>query len=102
MAARSSGPVFEGQRVTIECEFRVAGGLRDPLVIQCTTRTPSGGEETMTYPDADLVRVEAGKYEAHVTLDQGGTWWFRFAGHGGVEAVSETYVEVEHSHVTVL
>lgn len=94
MAVRSSGCVCEGQRVAIECEFRVGGILIDPLVVQCTIRPPGGGQTTLNYPNDALIRTGAGLYEADVTLDAGGTWWFRFSGHGNVDAVSETYVNV--------
>lgn len=101
MAVRSSGPVYEGQRVTIECEFRVGGVLVDPLVVQCVIAPPSGGQTALSYPNDNLVRTDVGSYEAHWTLDAGGTWWFRFTGNGGVDAVGEIYVQVERSNVGV-
>lgn len=88
-----------GSRASVECDFRVAGGLTDPDVVVATTRAPSGDAASYTYPQAELVRDAPGVYRCEFTLDQAGDWWVRFTGSGGVEAVNETCIHVEPSNV---
>jgi hypothetical protein len=97
MTSRSTTQVFQGQRVLVECEFRLAGVPTDPIVVQCTFRPPTGGQTSLNYPDPALTRTGTGLFVANVVVDEGGTWWFRFEGFGTVDAVHEIPVEVTSS-----
>jgi hypothetical protein len=94
MTVRTGGDVYEGSRIVVECEFRLNGVPTDPLVVQVDVRRPSGSQSTINYPDSELVRVSPGLYNAYVTVDDGGTWWFRIGGFGGIDAVTEKSLEV--------
>jgi hypothetical protein len=88
-------PIYEGQRVTVECTFRLAGVPTDPIVVQCTYKHPvTGSQTTLNYPDDDLIRRSLGVFEANIHVDAGGMWWFRFEGAGVVDAVTEIPLEV--------
>ena len=90
--------IYEGQRVTVECTFRLAGVPTDPVVVQCTYKHPvTGSQTTLNYPDTNLTRRSLGVFEANVVVDAGGMWWFRFEGAGVVDAVTEIPLKVESS-----
>lgn len=90
--------IFSGQRVLVECTFRLLGVPTDPTVVQCTIKDPSDGSQTvLTYPHTNLTRRELGVFEANVTVNDGGVWWFRFEGAGVVDAVTEIPLEVIQS-----
>lgn len=95
MPTRAIRDIFEGQRLLIECEFRLLGVPTDPVGVQCTLRKPDGTQTLLNYPDPNLTRRELGVFEANITVDQGGTWWVRFEAFGTVDAVQETPFEVK-------
>lgn len=95
MPVRAVREIFQGQRLLIECEFRLLGVPTDPIGVQCILRKPSGSQIAMNYPNPNLTRRELGVFEANVTVDEGGTWWVRFEGFGTVDAVQETSFEVK-------
>lgn len=88
-----------GSRASVEANFRVAGSLVDPTVVQVTTRAPSGDVATYLYPQAELVRDATGVFRCEFTVSQPGDWWVRFEGSGVVEAVWETVIHVLPSNV---
>jgi hypothetical protein len=89
--------IFSGQRVLVQCEFRLLGVPTDPIVVQCTIRSPQGSKSVLNYPADNFVRRDLGLFEANVTVDIGGTWWFRIEGAGVVDAVTEISLEVIQS-----
>lgn len=89
----------QGQRVTVDAEFRLAGVLTDPTVVIATVRSPSGAMLELAYPSADLLRVEQGLYEASLTANEAGTYSIRFSGAGVIDAVGEAFVNVAASRV---
>jgi hypothetical protein len=91
--------VFVGQRVQIECEFRLFGVPTDPTIVYVTARSPSGSNVTLTYPDENFVRRDTGLYDASFLVDQDGTWYFRPEGAGVIDAVDELPLEVLASNV---
>lgn len=97
MTSRSSSVIYQGQRLLVECEFRLNGVPTDPIVVQCTYRPPSGGQTSLNFPDPALTRTREGLFVANVVVDQGGIWCFRFEGFGTVDAVHEIPVEVKAS-----
>lgn len=92
--------VIVGQRVSVEGAFRLGGVLTDPLVVKAYTRAPNGALTTLTYPTTDLTRDMAGVYRIEFTATAAGTWAVRIEGSGGgVEAINETFVNVNASSV---
>lgn len=91
--------VYVGQRVQIECEFRLFGVPTDPTIIQITARSPSGSNSILTYPDEDFTRRDVGLYDAAFVVDVPGTWFFRPEGAGVIDAVDEIPLEVLASNV---
>lgn len=90
----TSTPVYIGQRILIEVEYRLLGVPTDPTVVTCTSRSPAGVVSTVTYPNVTFTRRSAGLYEASILMDESGTWIFRAEGAGIVDAVNEYTREV--------
>lgn len=86
-----------GQTVINEIEFRSEGVLRDPTIVRCLVRAPSGAVEELVHPSSRLVRRGVGRYDASVITDAPGTWVFRAVGVGVVDAVQEASVNVAPS-----
>lgn len=93
-------PVFVGQRILIEIEYRLSGVPRDPTIVQYTSRSPGGTVSTVTYPNELLTRRSEGLYEASILVDESGTWIVRAEGAGVVDAVNEHVQAVLPSGLT--
>lgn len=89
--------VYVGQRVRVECQFRLRGVPTNPTIVQAFIRTPSGSISSLTYPDPNFVNIDIGKYEIYQVVDEPGTWYFRAEGLGAADAVDETPLIVEPS-----
>jgi uncharacterized protein YfaS (alpha-2-macroglobulin family) len=84
-----------GDQVTLFADFKnVAGAAADPTAVVVTVRSPSGVTTTpaVTHP-------ALGRYEANLSIDQHGTWHYRFAGTGALVAVEEGSFVVRRSKV---
>lgn len=88
-----------GQPLVVEAEFRLNGVARDPSLVRCYVRPPTGMLRELVFPSVALLRTEEGVYEAQVTPDEPGTWGFRFVGTGAVEGVGEGTRNVRRSQV---
>jgi hypothetical protein len=90
--------IYEGQRVLVECEFRLEGVPTDPIVVQAVVKNPvTGVETTLTYPAVSLTRRDLGLFEASIDVTAPGVWWVRWLGAGNVDAVTEVAIEVAAS-----
>jgi hypothetical protein len=99
-AVQDDLPVYVGQRILVEAEFRLLGVPTDPTIIQVSSRNPgTGATVVLTYPATELTRRDVGLYEAAIVVDTAGQWHFRAEGAGVVDAVSETSVDVLASTV---
>lgn len=96
----ATNPVFVGQRVLIEVEFRLKGVPTDPTLIVLTYRSPTGMSSSLTYPHVNFTRRSAGLFEASVLVDEPNTWVFRAEGAGVVDAVNEYTLDVQASGLT--
>ena len=93
-------PVYVGQRITLEIEFRLFGVPTDPTIVQVTSKDPMTGSSTViTYPDELLTRTDVGQYEASVQVATPGQWHFRTEAAGIVDAVTEAYLDVQPTSV---
>ncbi len=90
-------PVFVGQRILIEIEYRLSGVPTDPTIVQYTSRSPLGTVSTVTYPHATFTRRSEGLYEASILVNEAGTWVVRAEGAGVVDGVNEYSQEVHAS-----
>lgn len=78
-----------GDLVRVEGEFRnLAGALTDPTAVVCKYQDPSGNETTVTYPTS-IVKVATGVYYLDISIDEAGTWYYRWNGTGDVQAAGE-------------
>lgn len=66
----------------------------DPTTVVAKVKDPTGN--TSTYTD-QVVNDAVGSYYIDVTLDQSGTWWYRFEGTGAVQAAEEQAFNVRDS-----
>jgi hypothetical protein len=84
--------------VPIEAPFKLNGSALDPTQVVCITRNPVGLKTTKTYGiDIEVVKDGVGYYHRDILLDVVGEWWYRWEGHGAVEAVIEASLYVEPS-----
>lgn len=91
---------FVGQRVLVECIFRLNGVPTDPTIVSVTSRSPiSSTQSSLVYPNENLIRRADGEYEAAVIVDEPGQWVFRAEGAGIVDTVYEIRVDVEESGI---
>jgi hypothetical protein len=95
-----SDKVFVGQKILIECVFRLSGVPRDPTLTTITSRSPSGVQVVQTYPTVDFIRRSEGVYEASILGTEVGIWVFRAEGAGIVDAVNEMVQEVVPSGIS--
>lgn len=99
-AVQDDLPVYVGQRILVEAEFRLLGVPTDPTIVQVSSRNPvTGATVVLTYPATELTRRDIGLYEAAIVVDEAGQWHFRAEGAGVVDAVSECSIDVLASMV---
>lgn len=87
-----------GSKVQLTGQFKnLAGVLTDPSAVVCTVRDPAGNLTTPTATQSGT----AGIWNATVDLTGAvaGTWYYRFAGTGAVQAAEEYSFYVEQSYV---
>lgn len=96
----ANNTVYVGQRVLIECIFRLNGVPTDPTIATLTSRSPvSNTQVSVTYPVATFVRRTTGEYEVAVIVDEPGQWVFRAEGAGIVDTVNEYVLDVHPSGI---
>lgn len=83
------------QAVRIFGYFKVAGVLTDPTTIQLQTEDPSGNEDSYTFAGGTVTKDGTGIYYRDVTLDEAGTWTYRWKGTGAVIAAWEASFDVQ-------
>ncbi len=83
--------------------FSTGGTAVDPDGVSLTIQRPDQTQLTYGWPgsgtDGVLTREAPGRFYADVILDQPGTWKFKLAGSGTVNAVEEGRIRVERSRV---
>jgi hypothetical protein len=92
-------PIYVGQQLLVEMEFRLLGAPTDPTTVRLIVRAPSGIQSEVLAEA--MVHRDVGLYEAAVLVDAPGTWVFRGEGEGAVAAVHEHTVHVEPSAISV-
>ena len=77
------------------------GALTDPTAVLFKYETPAGAETTLTYPDANLVKISTGWYRAKVTIGAGtaGAWKFKWATTGTFTVASPDIIRTVETTV---
>jgi hypothetical protein len=71
------------------------GGLIDPDVVKLSVRTPAGTVTTYEYgEDAGVEKDDVGQYHADITVDEKGTWHYRWWSTGDGQASEERHFTV--------
>lgn len=78
-----------GDTPNLTCDFTNAGALTDPTTITLIVVDPSGNQATYTYALAEITKDATGQYSKTVTVDESGTWQYRWVGTGTVPAADE-------------
>jgi hypothetical protein len=73
----------------------------DPSSIDLLVKNPLGSVSTYSFgvAGASVVRVATGAYVRDTTLDVVGSWFYRWAGTGGVQAPDEYSLLVDRSFI---
>jgi uncharacterized protein YfaS (alpha-2-macroglobulin family) len=74
-----------GDALTVYVDFKDADdAAADPTAVTLTVKKPSGANSSpsVTHPST-------GRYEGVVEIDMAGTWFYRWAGTGALQAAEE-------------
>jgi len=88
---------YPGDCPRLQCYFYVSSSLTDPSTVTLKVEDPSGNIDTYTYALAEITKSSTGNYYKDVTVDEEGTWKYRWAGTGTVVAADEGELEVTRS-----
>ena len=95
-----------GKKIAVNGYFRTGsstGTLTDPTTVVLRYEDPSGTETTLTYgtsPASDIDKTATGTYVAYITIDEAGTWYYRWIGTGAVVAQEEGTFDVRSGQVS--
>lgn len=93
-----------GDKISLTALFKnSAAVLTDPTVVKMRYEDPSGNETTLTYgtsPETDITKSATGTYVAYLTLDEAGTWYYRWIATGAVVAQEEGTFDVRTPQVS--
>lgn len=79
-----------GDAVRLTGTFRnAAGTLTDPTTVTLKHEDPSGNETSLTYAGGTVTKSSTGIYYADVTVDESGTWKYKWIGTGTVAQADE-------------
>lgn len=84
-------------RVRLSVTFTVSSTPTDPTTVTLKVEDPSGNEATYTYALAQVTRDDTGDYHYDLTLDEAGSWAYRWEGTGTVTAAYEATMFVKAS-----
>lgn len=89
----------KGDLARISGVFKNAAGVAtDPTTVSFKYVKPSGIIVSLAYPaDAAVVRNSAGDFYVDISVNEPGTWFYRFIGTGAVQVVEEGQFGVEAS-----
>lgn len=89
-----------GDMVRVSASFtNIDGVAADPTAVTLQVRRPDTSITTYTYgADPEIVKTDVGQYRADLDIDQEGTWRFRWAGVGAVQAAHESVFYIRDSY----
>lgn len=72
----------------------------DPTVTTFKFTDPSGNTTTYIYEtDDELARDSLGHFHVDISIDEAGTWYYRWIGTGAVQAAEEGHFTVREPHI---
>ena len=77
--------------------FTVANVRTDPTTVTLKVRDPSSNIATYTYAGLDITKDAVGVYHQDITIDEAGTWYYRFEGTGTCKTADEKSIIIEES-----
>lgn len=80
--------------VVLTNTFNVGGTATDPTTITLEVTDPSGTPDTYTYGGGTITKTATGVYTKTITVDQRGTWTYRWTGTGTAADVEDGSFEV--------
>lgn len=86
-----------GDTIRLTGTFTVSSVNTDPTTVTLKVQDPSGNEDTFTYALGTVSKSATGIYYKDVSLDEKGTWHYRWVGTGAVASADEGYVFVRES-----
>lgn len=90
-----------GQEIRTAVTFAVSGVNTDPTAVIFRYLDPSGNVTVWTFGvDPEVVNDAVGLYHADVSIDEEGSWFYRWEGTGVVEAAKEHTFLVRDSKFT--
>lgn len=91
-----------GDKVRIACKFTDVDDVEtNPTVTVFKFTDPSGNTITYTYDtDDELERDSTGNFHVDITIDEPGTWYYRWIGTGTVVAAEEGSFYVREPRIT--
>jgi len=89
-----------GQVVQLKATFKnLATALVDPTTVALAFIDPSGNTTTVTYAMAEITKASTGVYTYNLTLDEAGTFYYRWYSTGTGAGASQGQLVVEPSYV---
>lgn len=86
-----------GDAVRISVAFTSGGTAVDPTTVTLMVQDPSGNAASYTYALAQVIKDTTGAYHKDITVDESGTWFYRWTGTGLLIGVYDGYVYVKRS-----
>ena len=84
----------DGDSVRLAVSFNIKNVLTDPTTVTLKVQDPSENETDYTYALSEVTKDATGQYHKDITLDEVGTWYYRFEGLGAAVAAGEDNFEV--------
>lgn len=76
-----------GDQIHLESgTFKASGVATDPTTITLIVTDPSGNADTYTHALSQIDKDATGQYSKDITVDETGTWTYRWVGTGTVVA----------------
>ena len=88
----------KGDLVRLSATFTVSSTNTDPTTVTLKVQDPSGNTATYTYAAAEITKSATGQYYKDVSIDEGGTWYYRWEGTGTVITAGEGYLLASSGH----
>lgn len=85
------------QTVRMWANFYVDEIPTDPTTITLKVQDPSGNEATYTYAGGTVTRHSVGVYYKDLTIDESGTWYYKYTSTGAVGSADERSFSVDTS-----
>lgn len=87
----------DGDSVRLAVGFTIRNTLTDPTTVTLKVQDPSDNETDYTYALAEVIKDGVGQYHKDITLDEVGTWYYRFEGTGAAVAAEENSFAVRET-----